>query len=386
VNKYVPLDEALDADPPDRRPPIGEPVARAPLKVISPADFLGEAVPRREWIVPDWLPCGVVTGLYGDGGLGKTLLAQQLQTATALGSPWLALPVERVPSLGVYCEDSSDELRRRQADISAGFGVDCDALGDVHWIPRLGEDNLLMTFARNGVGELTKFHSEIMAASLDFRARLVIVDTAADVFGGNENDRNHVRQFVSRALGLIAQKINGSVLLCAHPSRTGLSSGEGDGGSTGWSNTLRSRLFLRAPSVETGEVPDPNARILQRRKANYAARNDELRLRWRNGIIEPEALLPRGATPFGRREANDVFMDLLDEFAATEQRLSLSRNAVNYAPKLFAKLPQEQRHDYRVADFERAMRSLFTARKIENVPYGRKSDMRQMIVRARAEQ
>ena len=26
----------------------------------------------REWIVRDWLPCGVVTGLYGDGGLGKS--------------------------------------------------------------------------------------------------------------------------------------------------------------------------------------------------------------------------------------------------------------------------------------------------------------------------
>src|ERR1700727_627403 len=85
-----------------------------------------------------------------------------------------------------------------------------------------------MTFARGG-GELTPFHSPVLEAALDLEARLVIVDTAADTFGGNENDRSQVRQFVSRALGSIAQKINGAVLLCAHPSRSGLSSGEGDG-------------------------------------------------------------------------------------------------------------------------------------------------------------
>ena len=111
-----------------------------------------------------------------------------------------------------------------------------------------------MTFAR-GVGELTPFHSHVLEAALDLEARLVIVDTAADTFGGNENDRSQVRQFVSRALGSIAQKINGAVLLCAHPSRSGLSSGEGDGGSTGWSNAFRSRLYLRAPAIEDGASP-----------------------------------------------------------------------------------------------------------------------------------
>ena len=111
-----------------------------------------------------------------------------------------------------------------------------------------------MTFARGG-GELTPFHSHVLEAALDLEARLVIVDTAADTFGGNENDRSQVRQFVSRALGSIAQKINGAVLLCAHPSRSGLSSGEGDGGSTGWSNA-----FPIAP-LPTG------ARPRKRRKA-----------------------------------------------------------------------------------------------------------------------
>ena len=357
----------------------------APLKVVSPTSLAGKSLPARDWIVREWLPCGVVTGLYGDGGLGKSLLAQQLQTSAALGRPWLALPVEPVASLAVYCEDSHDELWRRQSDINIEYDVDFTDIADMHWLPRLGEDNLMMTFSRNGAGELTAFHKQVTTAALDLKARLVVVDTAADVFGGNENDRNHVRQFVARALGSIAQRINGAVLLCAHPSRSGLSTGEGDGGSTGWSNSLRSRLFLRAPSMEAGEPPDPNARILQRKKANYAARHDELRLRWRNGVIEPEAPIEPGATPFGKVDVADVFLGLLDEFAAAKRAVSESSNASNFAPRIFGKLPRDQRHDYREPDFRRAMEKLFKAGLIENQDYGRPADMRRKIARADVE-
>ena len=61
-----------------------------------------------------------------------------------------------------------------------------------------------------------------MKAAKDMGARLVILDTAADLFGGNENDRGQVRQFMN-ALSRIAMKINGAVVLCAHPSRAGMS-------------------------------------------------------------------------------------------------------------------------------------------------------------------
>ena len=349
-------------------------------RLIAPVSLMGLAIPARQWIVRDWLPCGVVTGLYGDGGLGKSLLAQQLQTAIALGEAWLTLPVEKGVSLGVYCEDSHDELWRRQADINAEYGIDFDSLAGVHWLHRLGDDNLLIRFSRSGVGELTQFHSHVLTAALDIKARLVVIDTAADVFGGNENDRSQVRQFVSYALGSIAQKISGAVLLCAHPSRSGLASGEGDGGSTGWNNAFRSRLYLRAPALEDGERPDADARVLERRKANYAGRNDELRLRWRNGVIGPEPVEAAGDTPFGRLPAEDVFLDLVREFEDQGRPLSVSTNASNYAPRAFAKLQAGKRNGYRAADLRRAMETLFAEGKIENVPYGRKGDERRKIV------
>ena len=53
------------------------------LKTIDPINLEGKTIPPRRWIVPDWVPVGVTTLLYGDGGLGKSLLAMQLATACA---------------------------------------------------------------------------------------------------------------------------------------------------------------------------------------------------------------------------------------------------------------------------------------------------------------
>jgi RecA-family ATPase len=266
--------------------------------------------------------------------------------------------------------------------INASYQADFDALCDVHWLPRVGEDNLLMTFSSKGVGDLTLFHAQVLSAALDLKARFVAIDTVADTFAGNENDRSQVRQFVQRALGSIALKIDGAVLACAHPSRAGITSGEGDGGSTGWSNAFRSRLYLRGARTEEGEANDHNARILQRRKANYAARSDELRLRWRDGVIEPEAPESRGATAFGTIDANTLFLNLLAEFEGQARPVSTNSRAGNYAPRAFARLPRGQRCDYREMDFVNAMERLLANRQIENVPYGRPSKGMHKLVKA----
>jgi RecA-family ATPase len=382
--EFAPLDENLSEVSAGPEAAPGAP----PLTIFRPTALEGRSAPARKWIVPGWIPCGVVTGLYGNGGEGKSLVAQQLQTATAIDKPWLGLSVEPVASFGVYCEDDHDELFRRQRDLNADYAVSFQDLKGIEWLPRLGMDNVLITFGRTGIGELTAFQRQIIEAALDLHARLVIFDTAADGFAGNENDRGQVRQFVSRALGSIALRIKGSVLLCAHPSRAGLktnSGGEvdGDGGSTGWSNTMRSRLFLSTPTPESGEPRDPNARLLQRKKANYAAREAEIKLRWRDGVMGPDPPLAPGQTPFGRLEAVDVFLSLLDEFDAAKRTVSDNPRSGNFAPRLFGRLPREQRHDYRDADFLNAMEKLFKKQLIENVSYGRASDMRSRIGRVK---
>jgi len=367
--------------PAEPLPPKPDEVVARP-RIICPTIFKGRAPPPRRWIAPQWIPYEVVTGLYGDGGVGKTLLAQQLQTGTALATTWLGLPVEEAASLGVYCEDSDNDLWRRQCDINVTYSVDHDALALKHWMPRLGEDNILMTFARNGVGQLTTFHHQVVEAALDLKARLVIIDTAADTFGGNENDRGQVRQFVQRALGQIALKIDGAVVCCAHPSRTGLSSGSGDSGSTGWSNAFRSRAYLNRPKDDQDAETDTDARVSTRKKANFASIGDTIKLHWRNGVIVPDGL----STPnYFRRTADETFLALLDDVTREGQKVSPKPRAGNYAPAFFLRRPKNDRGDYRRPDFESAMQTLLKAGQIKIVPYGYPSDDFVKIVRAERE-
>jgi RecA-family ATPase len=360
-------------DASQREPP------RQPPRIVSPAFLVGKP-PDREWIVRNWVPCEVVTGLYGEGGIGKSLLLQQLQTSTALGAQWLGLATERVASLCVYCEDPEAELWRRQDDICASYAAERTDLDEAHWMIRFGEDNALMVFTSRGLSELTPFHKEVIEAARDLEVRLVGIDTASDTFPGNENDRSQVRQYVQRALGSIAIAIRGAVVANAHPSRAGLNSGEGDSGSTGWSNSFRSRLFVRYPEIEKGEHLDPTARILQRRKANYADARDEIQLQWRLGAFEAAKTLAPGSTTFGVIDAETTFLDLLGEFEVSGRVVSESAHASNYAPRMFGRVPRDQRRGYREGDFLKAMNVLFARHAIASIDYGRRSDSRKKIV------
>ena len=84
----------------------------------------GQPVPSRRWLVEGMIPIRNVTMFGGDGGLGKSLLAQQLLTCVAIGKPWLGLPTQAGRALGVFCEDDCDELHIRQADINSHYGCD----------------------------------------------------------------------------------------------------------------------------------------------------------------------------------------------------------------------------------------------------------------------
>lgn len=251
------------------------------LVPIDPRRWTSPAPPRR-WIVQDWLPRGVVTALYGDGGVGKSLLAMQLLASTALGTPWLGLEVARCASLGVFCEDDAEELQRRQEAINAFNGSGMEDLGDLRLLSRLGEENALITFADSDIGMPTPFVVQLSNLIAAQRPGLVVLDTAADLFPASENDRSKVRQFIGGTLGKIARDHDCAVLLCAHPSMSGIATGTGAGGSTAWNNTVRSRWYLTRPEEEGASA---NARVLTRKKANYAPRDAEIPMAWQDGVF-----------------------------------------------------------------------------------------------------
>lgn len=332
------------------------------LQFIDPIAWQEQPVPERQWLVPNWIPMGTVTGLYGDGGIGKSLLTQQLLTATAINKSWVGLSTTSVKAIGVFCEDPESELHIRQNDINTMYGCDFGDLENVRYLSRFGEDNLLMTFV-NGRGELTPFFHSLLEEIKSFGAQCVGIDTVADTYGGSENDRGQVRQFVQGVLGRIAREINGAVIALAHPSRAGLSTGTGDSGSTGWSNSFRSRAFFHAPETAEGEEPEPNERILSRKKANYAVRDEAIELQWRGGVFTRKDDQDGILASIKRRTAERVFLTQLEAHTREGRHVSDNPRAGNYAPNVFALRPD--REGYKFVELRRAMEGLFTTGKIK---------------------
>lgn len=349
-----------------------------PLFPIDPAILEGRPIPPRRWLVPDWVPMCRATSLYGAGGEGKTLLAQMLATACAVDSNWLGLPVKRCRSLLVFCEDDQDEMHRRQADINRDFGCSFADLTAMRWLPRLGDNNSLMRFD-GGQPSRTTLFEELLRVAKEHGAELIVVDTLADVFTGNENDRAQARVFAQMALGLLARETQGAVLTLAHPSRIGINSGSGESGSTTWIGTFRSQLYLESPRPEGGEPPEPDLRVLTRRKSNAARRNEKIELRWENGVFVPIRPTTGIIASIERRNCEQVFLRLLDNTSAEGQPVSSNTRSGNYAPRLFSRRPDRER--FQKADFEWAMQALFAEGEITNEPYGRKGDLRFRIAR-----
>ncbi|MCA3518508.1 MAG: AAA family ATPase, partial [Rhodobacter sp.] len=236
-------DRAPQAAARDRQP---TPVAAEPVLFdFFPArDLADKPIPPRHWHVDDLVPGGTVTLLSGDGGTGKSLLAMQLAVATAIGGRWLGQDVAGGGALYLSAEDDRDELHRRLSDICASAGAGLADLDRLTLCPLAGEDALLASLDRaTGALRPTALFRDLDARLASERPALMVLDTLADLFPGNENDRAQARQFVGMLRGL-AIRHECAVLLLAHPSLAGLSTGTGTSGSTGWNNSVRSRIYL----------------------------------------------------------------------------------------------------------------------------------------------
>lgn len=350
-----------------------------PLEVIEPIGFQDAPVPVRRWLWKDWIPIGAVTALYGDGGTGKSLFAQQLMTSCGTGQLFLGFDVMPCRALGMFCEDDRDELHRRQAATNFAVGANFGDLENVFWLPRVGCENLLMTFAADGRGEASPLFSQVVNLAVERGVQLVIIDTAADVFAGNENIRPQVRQFIA-LLTRLARAIDGAVLLLAHPSQTGRASGSGDGGSTAWNNSVRSRLYLKRPEAAGGNMPDADIRVLSRLKANYAAAGVEVTLRYSRGAFALEGSAePDGDSYYRSRATEQAFLSGMSELAAKNIRCNVHKGQANYAPKVL----REKTHTaaaYSEDELEAAMNRLLRDGKISSREEGPPSRRRSFLV------
>lgn len=344
--------------------------ARNPLDLpgrTGPRVWQGVAAPARRFIVPEWISVGSAGLMGGQDGVGKSLLAQQLATCAAAGVPFFGIAIEQCNALYITCEDSSDELHRRQEAINEALGVTmADLDGKLHLFSLKGEiGNDLTCTGEHGELELTQRYKQLRVAAVETDARLVFVDNAAHVFPGNENDRHQVASFLS-VLERLSIEIDGAVILLAHPNKQhgqGNKQGNEYSGSTGWSAHVRNRLFL-----DWAEGDDPDRRVLARSKANYAQKGATIDMVWQRwAFYSPD---DRRADPAAEQREliqanglNAAFLRCLD--VRNEQRRPVSEKKASrtYAPKEFADMAEAKGATAR--QLEQAMDRLFRSGQVE---------------------
>lgn len=252
----------------DHVPPEGSDTR---FEYASFADLHDNPPAQREWTLREWLPRATLALMSGPGGIGKSLLGQQIATAVATGDEMFGCESTQGPVIGFFCEDSNEELRRRELSIINGKGWQPSVLRDLHLQGRQGLENTLANFGPDRILVMTGLLRHIESECERIRPVLVILDNVAQMFGGIENDRHQVTVFCNR-LTAIAMKFNCSVLLLGHVAKA---EGSEYSGSTAWEAAVRTRLWMRRDGG-TGRV------IFHRAKANYSAL-DEVTLEYLDG-------------------------------------------------------------------------------------------------------
>ena len=150
-------------------------VARADLpgQQLDWASLKSLMPPRREFVLPDWIPLGAVTLLHGFGGVGKSLLAQQIGTAAAFKRQMLGGIASACPVLAWWGEDDHDEIWRRQLAINAALRIGdlAELIGKVIWTACPGDDITLFKAANESDFETTRLFTMLREQIMDLKIK-----------------------------------------------------------------------------------------------------------------------------------------------------------------------------------------------------------------------
>jgi hypothetical protein len=302
--------------------------------------------PERDWVIPHWLGCGYVTLLAGPGGVGKSLLAQQIASHIATGTPFIE-PIPKARKVLVWAgEDDHDEVWRRQMNIAEVMGKDLTAYDDLIIESFAGRSCTLVETVF-GTIQPTKLIDELAEQVADYGAEVIVLDNIARLFGGNENERHHVTTFVNLVAGACNRYRPTAIVLLGHPAK---SEGSEWAGSTAWEAAVRSRWYFGrnlpdAKDDEQGE-PDPNIRHLARRKSNYSAL-DAVQLRYDPirhtfAVDAPKAVLERSMHP-GRAEM--LVLDAIQQLAKAGISTSDEKRNPAFLPRVMVDRKMAKRTD-----------------------------------------
>ena len=355
-------------------PTRGEKKAEAEVQLpaftaIDWASLEGKEPPPREWIIPHWMPANHITLLSGRGGVGKTLLAQHIGAALAIGHEYLE-PLGPRRVLMLAAEDDEPELWRRQIQISAWMRRSISELAENFKLYSLVGQDITLVAPVYGTLTATPMLARLREMVADFGAEVVILDNIARLYGCSENDRHAVTTFCALVQGACAPA---AVLLLGHPAK---SPGSEYSGSTAWEGAVRARLYLsdKHPDQQAeGADEDPvdeAVRYLSRRKANYSAR-DVRKLDLLDGVFAPESA--QVASILARKPIGDMAKDTVRRAVTKLAASDVYGTGSNASQLNLAKLARQYKllENLSEREFANAMRQMILDRELVSHEIGK---------------
>jgi len=350
---------------------------RGRYRGLLPYVDLTAALEPRPWLIVDRIPRRNVTLLSGEGSIGKSILLMQLLGATVRGELWLGSVPERGPVLYLSAEEEDNEVRHRMQAVAASLRTTREQLvkDGLRVLSFAGKDAVLAEPDRDGILRSTPLFARILEDAVALKPKVIALDAAADVFGGNEINRAQARQFIT-LLRYLAMATDAAVILVAHPSLQGIASDSGLSGSTAWHNSVRARMYLKKAPGE-----DEALRALEVKKNNYGPVTETILLRWKNGVYVAEPGQGTFEQLAREAETNQLFLTLLRRFTAQGRNVS-DKQSPTFAPTEFAAEPEAKKAKVGSKALADAMRRLFATGKIRIVSEGPPSRIRTRIAEA----
>lgn len=232
----------------------------------------------------------------GDGGAGKSWLTLQVVCQIASGfnnaflNPEFPIPsdadesVEPKHIVFATYEDEPEEIKRRIQALTSGMNWIAESLETIKQHLHIVDMRGVGSVWGPGTGEHVSVTGELLPAGWQLRAlcegkhaRLLVLDPLSGAFGGNENDRTAVYDFVSgfRKWG---DDEKCAILMIGHLPKGSESRSAGFSGSTAWEASVRSLWKLEKAGLEKNG-DDANAYWwLVNSKNNYARLQSEIPL------------------------------------------------------------------------------------------------------------
>ena len=253
---------------------------------------------KREWLIPQWLPANTVTMFTGEGGAGKSWLTLQAvcQVVCGFRDAYLnpdfrktADVQQRRHVVFATYEDEPAEIKRRLQALASGMPWIKDSLTTIHQHVHIVDMRGIGSVWGPGLGNHIQNTGDLLPAGEDLRAiceekqaRLLVMDPLSGAFGGNENDRTAVYDFVSSFRGW-GDDVGCAMLVIGHLPKSAEGKAAGFSGSTAWEASVRSMWMLDKQSFEEKSKgkDDEQTRYywtLSHTKSNYAPLQSDIPL------------------------------------------------------------------------------------------------------------